>query len=51
MATNVVLDLSALDAVVSYEPNELLLTVGAGAPLADVLSLIDSKDQNFAFER
>ncbi len=50
MATNVVLDLSALDAVVSYEPNELLLTVGAGAPLADVLSLIDSKDQHFAFE-
>lgn len=45
-----VLDLSALDAVVSYEPNELLLTVGAGAPLADVLSLIDSKNQHFAFE-
>ncbi len=50
MATNAVLDLSALDAVVSYEPNELLLTVGAGAPLADVLSLIDSKNQHFAFE-
>ena len=50
MATNAVLDLSALDRVISYEPNELLLTVGAGAPLADVLSLIDSKNQHFAFE-
>lgn len=50
MATNAILDLSGLNAVVSYEPNELILTVGAGAPLADVLSLIDSKNQHFAFE-
>ena len=45
-----VLDLSALNAVTSYEPNELIITVQAGAPLADVLSLIDSKNQQFAFE-
>lgn len=50
MATNAVLDLSALNAVVSYEPNELIITVEAGAPLADVLSLVDSKSQQFAFE-
>jgi glycolate oxidase FAD binding subunit len=50
MATNAVLDLSALNAVTSYEPNELIITVQAGAPLADVLSLIDSKNQQFAFE-
>jgi glycolate oxidase FAD binding subunit len=50
MATNAVLDLSALNAVTSYEPNELIVTVQAGAPLADVLSLIDSKSQQFAFE-
>jgi glycolate oxidase FAD binding subunit len=50
MATNAVLDLSALNAVTSYEPNELIITVQAGAPLADVLSLIDSKSQQFAFE-
>ena len=50
MATNAVLDLSALNAVTSYEPNELIITVKAGAPLADVLSLIDSKNQQFAFE-
>jgi glycolate oxidase FAD binding subunit len=41
---------SALNAVMSYEPNELIITVQAGAPLADVLSLIDSKNQQFAFE-
>ncbi len=50
MATNAVLDLSALNAVTGYEPSELILTVEAGAPVADVLSLIDSKNQEFAFE-
>ena len=50
MATNALLDLSALHAVKAYEPNELIITVEAGAPLADVLSLIDSKNQQFAFE-
>src|ERR1700675_1695475 len=50
MATNALLDLSALTAVTSYEPNELIITVQAGAPLADVKSLIDSKNQHFAFE-
>jgi glycolate oxidase FAD binding subunit len=50
MATNAVLDVSALNAVRTYEPNELIVTVEAGAPLADVMSLIDSKSQQFAFE-
>jgi glycolate oxidase FAD binding subunit len=50
MATNALLDLSALNAVKSYEPNELIITVEAGAPLSDVKSLIDSKNQHFAFE-
>jgi glycolate oxidase FAD binding subunit len=50
MATNALLDLAALNAVTAYEPNELIITVEAGAPLADVLSLIDSKNQQFAFE-
>jgi glycolate dehydrogenase FAD-binding subunit len=50
MATNALLDVSALNAVKSYEPNELIITVEAGAPLADVKSLIDSKNQRFAFE-
>jgi glycolate oxidase FAD binding subunit len=50
MATNAVLDVSALNAVTSYEPSELIVTVQAGAPLADVMSLIDSRNQQFAFE-
>jgi glycolate oxidase FAD binding subunit len=50
MATNALLDLSALNAVTSYEPHELIVTVQAGAPLADVLSLIDAKNQQFSFE-
>ncbi|TYL75717.1 FAD-binding protein [Bradyrhizobium cytisi] len=50
MATNAVLDVSALNAITSYEPNELIVTLQAGAPLADVLSLIDAKNQQFAFE-
>jgi glycolate oxidase FAD binding subunit len=50
MATNAVLDVSALNAVASYEPNELIITVQAGAPLADVMSMIDAKNQHFAFE-
>jgi glycolate oxidase FAD binding subunit len=50
MATNALLDLSALNAVTAYEASELIITVQAGAPLADVKSLIDSKNQQFAFE-
>jgi glycolate dehydrogenase FAD-binding subunit len=50
MATNALLDLSALNAVNSYEPNELIITLEAGAPLADVQSLIDARNQQFAFE-
>ncbi len=50
MATNAVLDLSALNAVASYEPSELIITVEAGAPLADVKSLIDARNQQFAFD-
>ena len=45
MATNALLDLSALNAVTSYEPNELIITAQAGAPLADVLSLIDRSEE------
>jgi glycolate oxidase FAD binding subunit len=50
MTTNAVLDLSALNSVISYEPNELIVTAQAGAPLSDVMSLIDSKNQAFGFE-
>jgi glycolate oxidase FAD binding subunit len=45
-----VLDMSQLNAVKDYEPSELILTVEAGAPLADVAAMIDAKGQEFAFE-
>jgi glycolate oxidase FAD binding subunit len=50
VATNAVLDLSALNAVTSYEPQELIVTVQAGAPVADVISMLDAKNQQFGFE-
>lgn len=50
MATNALLDMSALNAVASYEPSELIVTVQAAAPMADLLSLINSKNQQFAFD-
>lgn len=49
-AANAVLELAALNAVKGYEPSELILTVESGAPLADIESLIDAKNQEFAFE-
>src|SRR5262245_20493241 len=48
--TNAVLDMSALNRVTSYEPNELILTVQAGASLHQVEQLIAAKNQEFAFE-
>jgi glycolate oxidase FAD binding subunit len=50
MATNAVLDLSALSAIKSYEPQELLLTVEAGARVDEVEALLAEKNQEFAFE-
>jgi glycolate oxidase FAD binding subunit len=45
-----VLDLSNFSDVKSYEPEELILDVGAGARLADVENMIAAKNQYFAFE-
>ena len=50
VAAGTVLDLSALNAVTSYEPHELIVTVQAGAPVADVIAMLDAKNQEFAFE-
>jgi glycolate oxidase FAD binding subunit len=50
MATNAVLDLSALDGVVAYEPSELVLTAQAGVPLVRITQLLAEKNQELAFE-
>jgi glycolate oxidase FAD binding subunit len=45
-----VLDVSALNGVVSYEPEELILTVLPATPLADIEALLASRKQCLAFE-
>ena len=44
------LDLSALSGVSLYEPDELVMTAGAGTPLRDIEALLAGDNQQFAFE-
>lgn len=44
------LDMSSFAGVIAYEPEELILEVGAGTPLAEVEALIGAKGQQLAFE-
>jgi glycolate oxidase FAD binding subunit len=44
------LDLSALSGVVVYEPNELVLTVRAATPMAEIRKLLAAERQHLAFE-
>ncbi len=44
------LDLSALNGVTLYEPEELVLTAQAGTPLREIESLVDRSNQELAFE-
>jgi glycolate oxidase FAD binding subunit len=44
------LDLSALDAVAAYEPDELVLTIGAGAAMEDIEAMLAAHGQHLAFE-
>lgn len=45
-----VLDLSALSGVTLYEPEELVLSARAATPLAEIIALLDSRNQELAFE-
>ena len=44
------LDLGHLATIVSYEPEELVLTAGAGARLGDIRDALAARDQELAFE-
>ncbi len=44
------LDLSALAGIELYEPAELILTVKAGTPIAEVEKLVEASGQELAFE-
>src|SRR5690242_2546855 len=48
--TDLTLDLSGLTGVTLYEPEELVLSVRAGTPLADIEKLLDENKQQLAFE-
>jgi glycolate oxidase FAD binding subunit len=50
MQTAATLDLSGFSTVSLYEPEELVITAGAGARLAEIRELISAKGQEFAFE-
>ena len=44
------LDTTALRGILSYEPTELVVTVGAGTPLAELEALLAERGQCLAFE-
>jgi glycolate oxidase FAD binding subunit len=44
------LDMSGFSGVIAYEPEELILEVGAATPLAEVEALIAARGQQFDFE-
>jgi glycolate oxidase FAD binding subunit len=50
MQTSVSLDVSALSGIRLYEPEELVLTAGAGTLLSEIEALLAGKGQQFAFE-
>lgn len=45
-----VLDMGAITGIVAYEPSELVITVRAGTPLAEVEAALASRGQSLAFE-
>jgi glycolate oxidase FAD binding subunit len=45
-----VLDLSGLSGVVVYEPEELILTVRPGTPIAEIEALLAAKNQHLGFD-
>ena len=50
VAADDVLDLSGLTGIVAYEPEELVLTVRAGTPLAEIEALLAEKNQRLGFD-
>ena len=44
------LDLSGFSGVIAYEPEELILDVGAGTPLAEIEQMLAERGQQLAFE-
>ena len=49
VAAHAILDTSALTGIVKYEPEELVLTARAGTPLAEIETLLASRNQMLGF--
>jgi glycolate oxidase FAD binding subunit len=45
-----VLDTTGLNGIISYEPSELVVTVGAGTPLAELEAMLAQQGQCLPFE-
>jgi glycolate oxidase FAD binding subunit len=50
VAADAILDVSALSGIVKYEPEELVLTVGAATPIAEIEAVLAEKKQMLGFE-
>ncbi|WNJ99430.1 glycolate oxidase subunit GlcE [Thalassospiraceae bacterium LMO-JJ14] len=50
MQTAATLDMSAMSAIKVYEPEELFITLAAGAPMAAVNKALDEANQHLSFE-
>jgi glycolate oxidase FAD binding subunit len=48
--SDLTLDLSGLDGVTLYEPEELVLSANAGTPIAEIEALVAQKNQQLEFE-
>jgi len=48
--SDLTLDLSGLSGVTLYEPEELVLSAGAGTPLAEIEALVHDRNQQLDFE-
>ena len=50
VTADIVLDLSALDNIIAYQPDELVLTLQPGASMAAVTTMLEKQSQQLAFE-
>ncbi len=50
VAADIVLETAGLSGISLYEPEELVLTAGAGTPLAEIVATLDAHGQGLAFE-
>lgn len=50
LATNHAVDMSAFSGISLYEPDELVLTAGAGTPLAEIEAALSAAGQQLAFD-